>query len=343
MTRKKIFALISFFTVAANSFAAKKNNDVPEWVKNHNAVFSPTEYIAFKGIGNKAETAKNNAASELSYYFSIQVSSKREVNYKSTEISEKNKSTFSSQQNVSNVTNVSTNMNLVAVEFTDVYYDKKSKTYYCVAYMNRESAWYQYKPTVDKARDNFYGFYKKGTEDTDSFSRIRFLGYAYNAATKFLDTISFAQIISESKVMAEYGNDMKVMAKVNSELQSEKIKNKFFITVNEDSSDMVFSAVSGVFNDEGFSITQNRDEATYNVYAEINYNKSQDGKIIVMRPSVRVVVSGNSGDVYSFSSNTPRVTQYTEKRAKEKSAADVAEVVAKNMPEHFRGFMEGGR
>lgn len=343
MIRKRTFVLLSFFAITINVFASKKNNDVPEWVKNHNAVFPPTEYIAFQGSGNKAETAKNNAVSGLSYYFSTQVSSKKELNYKSTEISEKNKSTFFSQQDVSSVTNVSTNMNLVAVEFTDVYYDKKAKTYYCVAYMNIETAWSQYKPTVNRARDNFYGFYKKGTEDTDSFSRIRFLGYAYNAATEFLDTVSFAQIISESKVTAEYGNDMQVMAKVNSVLQSEKIKNKLFITVNEDSSDVVFSAVSGVFNDEGFSITQNRDEATYNVYAEIDYNQSQDGKIIVMRPSVRVVVAGNSGDVYSFSCNTPRVTQYTEKRAKEKSAVAAARAVAENMPKHFRNFMENDK
>lgn len=341
-SRMKKFAWCALFVFFSCAFVFAVDNNIPVWVRNHHTVYPNEKYIAFRASADTSENAKNKAVSEMAFYFQTQVNNRRQVNYESTQITEKGSVSIKEQQDVSNVTDVSTNINLVAVETTEPYYEKQSETYYCVAYMERETAWLQYKPTLDDARGNFYGYYKRGLEDADAFSRIRYLGYAYTAAQEFLDKLSFAQIISESRTSLEYGADMQTMASVNSKQQSEKIRTKLYLAINSDVGDEVFSAVSKVFAGEGFSITQKKSEATYDVSVDINYNQAKDGDVIVMRPSVKVSVNGKSGTAYSFVATASKVAQYTENRARTKAAANIASAVIEKMPDDLVAAMSGG-
>lgn len=336
------FMCVLLMFMSVNTFAATRKKIVPNWVTNHNEVFSPSEYIAFRGNGKTSETAQNNAISEMSYYFQTGVNSIRQVNYTSMQTTENGRISIKEQQGVSNLTSITTNMNLAGVELTEVYYDKKGKTYYCVAYMNRNTAWTQYKPKIDHARNNFYGYYKKGTEDTDVFSRIRYLGYAISSVEEFMDVISFGQMISEAKVLQEYGSDMVVMAETRSKQSAEIINTKIFMQVNDEPGNDVATAISKVFSDVGFSITQDKSRATYVADAQISYNKAQDNNVIVMRPGIVITITGQSGTVYSFSANASRVVQYTENLAKVKSAASISTVVTEKMPDDLVAAMSGG-
>ena len=59
----------------------------------------------------------------------------------------------SEQTTVIDDVKVSSEVNLFALEYTEPYYFKKEKKWYCVAYINRADAWRQCQPQIDGAKN----------------------------------------------------------------------------------------------------------------------------------------------------------------------------------------------
>ena len=100
-------------------------------------------FHCLRGSGDSAEKAKTDAAGALARYFQMTVS----ANLSTTLQSVTSGGAAAEQTTVTDTVQVSSDVQLFALEYTEPYYAKKEARWYCVAYIEREKAWAQYQPT----------------------------------------------------------------------------------------------------------------------------------------------------------------------------------------------------
>lgn len=336
---RKIAWCALFVYISFTCFADEGN--VPLWRTGLKKAFPDSEFISIIGEANTIEGAKNNALAEIAYYFRTSVSSVRDVNYRSLQLTNDDKINSSESREIVTSTSVSTDMELATVQTTEVYFDKASKMYSCAAYMNRDTAWTFYETRVNSAYENFNGFYKRYVAEKDTFSRIKLLGSAIVAGKEFIDALSFAEIISEEKAAKKYGESKNTVATLKSLHEAEKDKVVVFVSVNDEPGSVIYAAVSKIFADEGLTVADAKDKASYDVSVAIDYNASQDGSTIVMTPGIRVTVAKGKSVLYSFADKSDRVVAFTERRAKNQVINAMTKIVEDGLQANFHAAING--
>lgn len=341
MNLKKNCLILSFLIYAVSFLFAKSSPKIPEWVLNYQKEFPDSKYIAQKGTGKKAEDSKNEAASNLSFYFETTVNSRRETNYKSLETEEKNRHKIKTEQETIRETQMTTSTVLNAVEFTEPWYNKKDKTWHCVAYVERKTVWEKYEPTLRASKDTFMAFYIKAQECSDYFGKIRYLGQARKLGEDFLDKISYAQFLSEPLTDSHYKNDLLIFSSLSSLQQEEKNKSSLFVEVSNDSGNLVYSALLKALTDSGFTVIKNKVEAAYAVNASVLFDSYKDGDLLVYSPSVQISIYGKDSSVYSYSKECKKIKAYTENVGERKSLEVISKVVEDAFYDDFNSALSG--
>lgn len=343
MNSKKTYLILAFLIYGASFIFAKSSPKMPEWVLNYQKEFPDSKYIAQKGTGKKAEDSKNEAASNLSFYFETTVNSKRETNYKSFETEEKNRHKIKTEQETIRETQMTTSTILNAVEFTEPWYNKKDKTWHCVAYVERKTVWEKYEPTLRASKDTFMAFYDKANESSDSFEKIRYFGQARKFGEDFLDKISYAQFLSESLTDSHYKNDLLIFSSLSSLQQEEKNKSSLFVEISNDSGNMVYSALSKALTDSGFTVIKNKSETAYLVNASVLFDSYKDGDLLVYSPSIQISIFGKTSAVYSYSKECKKIKAYTQNVGERKSLEAISKVVEETFYNDFNSALSGNK
>lgn len=308
---------------------------------NYESVYPASKYIAQKGTGKKADEAKLNAIANISFYLNTNVNAKREINFKSYETFNGKKTKVQTVQDVERKTYVDTDSSLKALEFTEPWKNKKDKTWYCVAYIKREILWNEYEPVLRVAKDNFAGFYDEFQKSNEPLEKIRLLAMAKEHGYDFLDKISYAQFLSESLTNANYSEDITLLSSLNSLIQKVKNQTQLFITVNNDSGNMIYSTVSQILTDNGFVVTKNRVDCAYKVDVQANLENFKDDDLFVFSPSVNIEFIGNNGVAWSYSRNCSKVKVYTKNAGVKKSIQSIKTELDSSFNEEFNSAVNG--
>ena len=171
---------------------------VPEWITSDvNAVYNENEYIAVVGEGYSTDLARNDALNKLSMYFETTVRSEGVAK----RITVNSSFSSSSEQTIS----VSSNMKLFGVKFTEAFYLKKEKRYYCVAYIDRKDAWTRYESEIKNARDIYTSYYENAVHKVEPINKIKLLGDAQRTGEDFREKLVFANILSKDLTQKTYG------------------------------------------------------------------------------------------------------------------------------------------
>ena len=189
---RKILAAAAMFLCAA--LAPTAPAEKPEWVTGWRAMYPDETYIAQlgKAVGKKAsEESRNNAANTVAQYLQTTVQS--EV-HTTTEFKTETRATGtvgtstkkSSSQNIT----LSVDLTVSSLEFTEPWYDKKEKTWYCLACVSREKAWEQYRPALQSARDKLFAFYKAAEATEEPLYRIRYYAQSLDYEQPFYEAYS---------------------------------------------------------------------------------------------------------------------------------------------------------
>ena len=332
-----------FLLICLTTFCVygKDKNTVPEWVLNYQLVYPESEYIAQKGSGKKSDLAKNEAVANLSYYFETTVNARRESNYKSIQTTENQKYKNTTVQETIRDTSVTSATTLQSVEFTEPFYNKKDKTWHCLAYIKRKNAWTNFEPELRLAKDNFMNYYKKATEENEAFYVIQNLNSALNNGWDFFDKYTYAQFLSEELTSQNYKEDMSIFSSLSSLIQSKKDQCPIFIESSNDYGNQLYSCLSGILRENGFIVTKNKNDCMYTLKGNVSYDAFNDDDLFVYNPSILISINKNTKSLYSYSYEAGTVKAYTKKVAEQKSIDSICKILQNNFNDEFNATVSG--
>ena len=317
--KNKILLLSILLLAYSQAFCAKPKE--PEWLHNYRTFYPDSEYIVQRGRADTEETAKTEALAQIARYFKTSVNANLKTSVQSaTTDSSVDESTF-----VVNDVDVISQVDLFAVEYTDPYYVKKEKKWYCAAFINREKAWIQYRPAVEGAKSDFYAMTRNAEREADPFSKAAAYGAAFRSGKKFLEKLEYARILNAQKE-AEYAPDRESVNEVPSRIAAEKAKCSLYLNVKGDYGNIISSALTKTFSESGLRAAKSAGEANYNADVVVENNALGDDPISVY-PSLEIKITSRDGKtVYSHQTkiNTKTVA-YTLENAQKKSYPILAE------------------
>lgn len=238
---------------------------------------------------------------------------------------------------VQNGTQVSSQVEFFGVEYTEPYYMKKEKKWYCVAYINRDRAWEQYVPQIEQAKKIFYGFYDRAELEKEPVFAISYYKSAWEKSSDFLAKLEYGRLIhpAEEKL---YTQDRNAVANIPSVIESLKNQISVKIEIEGDYLNIVETALEESFKDAKFAVSR-----TGNYKAEVLVDPNVNGKNpLAVYPSVDLKLIGITGEtVYSYKYRlTNRTVAYTLETAQKKSYPILAENILKTVPAELKELSE---
>ena len=307
----------------AGCAGAPRGEAMPEWVTNHRTVYPDTEYLAQRGSGKSAEAAQTDAMSQIARYFQTNVS----ANLSTTMQSITSGASVDERTTVVDDVRVSSEVSLFALEHTEPYYLKKEKKWYCVAYMNRATAWKQYKPQIDGALKTFLGQYENAAAEGDPFTRISRCKTAWDAGGTLLEKLEYGRIISP-KDEAAYSAERDKVAQIPVIAETAKKECTVFIDAPGDYNRTIEQAVSTALSKCGLTVAKTAAGANYTASVLIDDGESGSEPLSIM-PAVSIKITGRGGNsVYSYETAAKeKAVAYTLENAKKKAYPALAKEI----------------
>lgn len=341
---KKIFLFFLLICFCINvSFiyasGSTEGSEKPKWVNNVDLVYTADKYIAKQGIGETAESAKNNAANELATFLKANVSSQLKSELLDVQAKSNDSKSSASFESFSEQITISVDVDLFALEYTDPYFNNKDKCYYVVAFISREKAFEYCVAELDVAKMNFYNFYDKVKEQDDSFTRLMNLFSARKSTEEFVQKYVYCSLFAPEKVKANYFNDLNTVLQIESEIKAEQMKMPLYVKVNIDSSNTIFQSVSNVLISKGFTVINSQLNDGYTVDVSVNLNESiekvGDDDVFVTYPDATISIMNNTKTLYSMNVSTQKNVSFTEKKSKSKSCSMLATKILEDFSNSF--------
>ena len=339
---KKNIVRLFFLMMILSACFAKPTTKEPSWFGPGNTlytVFPRNDFMAFRGEGNTEEAAKADGLSKIASNISATISDRRATETRTMEsVTSTGEVNVTEDTTTSAATSVESKVDLIGLEYSEVYLDKKAKRYYCVVYIDIQNAMRRMKPQIEDAKTVFYSSYDKALAETDDILSCAYYKSAAIAGSKFLEKLSDAYAINPDIEMNYRSDREKIMA-IPSVIQ-QKIQNSTMkMTVSGDYGNIISTAISDIFNQMGFTVDRN--SGVYNLNVKISDNgvqqNSDDYSAYAIFPSVVInLVNKDGRTVYSYelkSQKTVSITSFEE--ARRRGYPKVANEIKAGMPKDF--------
>lgn len=329
----KIILCLLLFALAGITFAkpAEKN---PSWVNDVESEFPQRRYIAKCGSGKKADSAKADALSLIAAYLKTTVESKLTVTASDTG------KRASEKVQLDESINVFSDIQLSGVEYTEVYYSKKNRRYYCTAYIDRNYAWKIYEPEVKSQQKLFYEFYNKAEEllKSDPLAAGSYFDKAVLQGNKFLAALEYGCLLNDS-AQAIYGNDRNIVASVPKK-QKEAVESILVkVETAGDYQNIITAKIKKELTQCGFILTENEAAAKYKAVLTVNQNleiedPGTDTELFVAAPEIQFVLEtkNKSRIIYSY---TKQAGEKTPAYAKNNALKKSLDLLGKEIADDF--------
>ncbi len=329
MNKKKLSIFSIFYLELLFLFA--KAAKMPDWVQNYRKVYPDSEYLCQRGSGKSAEEAKTDATGALARYFKMNVN----ANLSTTMTSISSRTEIQEETSIINDVQVMSQVDFFGLEYTEPYYFKKEKKWYCVAFINRENAWIQYKPQIEIAKNTFDGLLKKVEKDSDSFTKLKSLKTAWQKGKDLIEKLEYGRLISPTKE-SEYSSSRDIFSELPVIFEETKSKCKTFIKVQGDYNRIFTTGISTILSECGFDVVKNYDESTYIAEVVIEDN-STGGEPLAITPTVNIkIVSKNDKTVYSYEIfSDEKTVSYTLENAQKKAYPKLTEQIKAALKNEF--------
>lgn len=332
-----IFLLLFFFTI--NCYSANKK-DIPSWVfPNWETEFNDDVYlrqrasIPGKNTEEMALRVKTEALAQIARYISSSVN----ANIKTSLLSLDNSGSIDEISIVQNEVAVNSEVELFGVEYTEPYYLKSEKRWYCVAYINRDKAWEQYSPKIESEKEVFYGFLRQAQSENEPLLAISYYKEALRSAEKYLTVLEYGRLIHPAKEKKLYSQDRKEISKIPSTISMLLKSISVSLDITGDYSNIVETAIENAFKTAGLTVSK---KGSYIAEVLVESNVFGENPLVVF-PSIDLKLNGVTGEtVYSYKNRlSNRTTAYTLESAQKKSYPFLAEDIEKTMPEELKQLL----
>lgn len=329
MNKNKSLIIYLLFFIFLNICYAKSRK-VPLWTSYEtiNKIFPKTDFIARIGTGTNENSAKLNADSELSLYFSANI-----------------KNTISSSENYLNNNDIPLiqkqfsknillegNSELFGLQHTDYFYDKKRKTFIICAYINKKAAWNLIEPKLSEIQDSINFLYKESQKQEENFLKILELNSVLQKSDEFFNLYFFAM-----EIMPQKAKNFSLVQEVIKNAKNESLKLKqecaIFVNVQGDSFERIKTKISEIFSKNGFSVaTLKNEKFSYFVDATVNTDVLENNNFFVCYPQISIYIKNTSGKtIFSFSKNYEKIASYTKESCKQMALARLENEINENV------------
>ena len=221
MLKKALFVLTVFISIIFLSCnSVPKETPAPDWFVNTEAVYPDSQYIAIIGEGFSKPESLAAAEQELGKYFGQNVKSTVTA---TEEWSGNDKEGYVNNKNLNKEYTITFDVDLFAVKKTKPWYNADTGSFFVCAYIDRESAFEMYRPTIIKARTDFHNFYNDSIDETDLYKKLDWLEETDNIGTQYLNVLNFAQCIKPSAADI-YKKDIEAISEIKNELKAIQIE-----------------------------------------------------------------------------------------------------------------------
>ncbi len=329
--------ILSFVALIFEACVFAATPAVPKWLSDGvDSVYSRDKYIAFIGEGKTSEAAKNNATSAIAGYLNTSI--KRETE-SSSEMSNNGKITAIDNR-ISNRIKIKSEVNnLFGIEYSESYRDKKRKTYYCVAFIDRAKAWEQIQPTINLALKTFLDFYEKALAEEEFINKLDLLYKADDRAWDLLLRLDYGRLFAPSQE-AEYQQQRDKAASVPLLIDSAKKGCIVYLDVTGDYNKLITAAVQDALIESGFKVVKSKDKANYTANVIIENNETGSDPLAII-PELDMSLDYKDGTtILSYSANCEKkFVAYSLETAQRKAFPDFSVIVNEELTVKLLGLM----
>lgn len=305
MNGKLAFSL--FFLFLAFSVYAVKN---PSWLTSPEIEFPSKDFLRAVGEAYTEKKAKSDALSEIALNFKANARVLNKSIQNLEIFSDDDRTNYSKSQTMHQEMEISSDVDLFCVQFTDSFYNKKSKKYSVLAYINRDEASKVLQAKIEPLRKeikNLSSFAKAETEKLYIvFDYQRAKAYA-ELVQKYIEDV----IVLKPSLINVYEKDLGLISEINSFSLAQKNKISFYASCEEKEYSSVVAGLASILEESGFIYSKNKKNADYAIDIKISFReeKYDIGKFV--RPDVIASVINKKGEaVASYSKAYPRYGGY---------------------------------
>ena len=306
--------------------AALPTNPAP-WDSSPSAIrqlFPDDEYIAQRGQGATRAAAEAQAASELARFLTSQISVSRGYQIVTTNAGE-NISTHDEAY-------INSQINLFGIRYADdAYYRKDLREWRTVAWIERAEAWAVYGPGFRRQADSFLALFNAAEDEKDTFKKALLFMAAdsFSRTSAFEDANLFGQILDPGRMNTEFGLVRTNLAALPQKLDSAKRSASVYIDCPLDFESLVSNAFAASFSALGFPVASTPNNAAAVCRITVDEGMQQRDLGIFYNPSLRAVITGLSGTIFSYTAEAERASAVTPDVAKRRAYQSLADEVNK--------------
>ncbi len=332
----KKFASFMILALTASIFAFARD---PKWLSDRESVYPEEKYIARVGRGEDPDIAKAKALGDIASFFKAQVRSETSAN-------QKIKSTGSEVQKeytIDQSTMIVSQMDLVAVDYSEIYYAKKEKVYYVVAFIDRDAAWSAYEPEILKAKNNYESLYDLALGTKEQILRYKYLYKSRDEGYSLISKLYFGFLINPSK-KAEYKDTIYEISSdaVFGTLDEQDIP--LYLNVEGDQGGIITSAITDIFSNFGFIISTTQSAScNYTLTVSIDDNLTVSDDIYAIYPFVEIRLSNRdkTETFYTWNKRWAKTANFSLKQCQQRAYPKIAEEIKTAVSEDYRENLMG--
>ncbi len=251
---KKIVIIFVLIAIAQPLFAAK----APDWINGSSTKYSEKAYLIGVGVGDTLDGARSSARAEIAKIFKSRIVQLGQETRSEHTSQEGTSSQFEMQQDTSLSTSVSTDELLHGVKITETWHNKKSRTYYALAVLNKRKTRQALMHQIADQEEIVTGSLTQAKRSISALDKLRALNSGLEAMNRkdeliarkqVLDPVVVADISSGTTRAGIEKQRMDVIGKIRFSLQTDDTPN-LAARLTEKITGMGFTTVPDVADQE---------------------------------------------------------------------------------------------
>ena len=269
----------------------------PEAMHQH---FPVSRFIAHQGRGATREDAEMDGLARIARYFSTEVYS--HILVYMAEHEQDGVIELVTMTEIESYTR--SQLNLFTVRFaTDSFFDKRTREWFTVAYINRDEAWRVYFPNVRLKTETFNELFYVAENELNPFRQaLRFITIKdFIRSPEFLNVIEFGQLLHPVRMNEAFSVVRSDMARLFQLSDTTRRNAPVYIYVPDDFESMIINAFTEEFRNLGFPVANDREQASVVCHIIVSEGRQVRELGIFYHPSLRVVISSGEDVLFTLS------------------------------------------
>ena len=330
---KSCSALLSMFaTLIALASCASVPSEPAAWDASPGAmrhVFPDSEFIAEQGRGATRAAAEANASASLAQFFSSEIASRIAIR---EQYQEQNGAAQASTE-IESETFVQSQVTLFGIRHAqDAYFDKRSREWVTVAYIDRAEAWKVFALRFTQQSQAFARLFDVAETESDFFRKA----LRYTAAQDFArlpdfrSAESLGQLLDPAKMAAEFATTLASLSALPQKAADARRNAPVFIDISSDFESLLQNAFAQKFASLGFPVAKNSDSAAAVCLVTVEEGRQDRQLGIFYFPKVQTTLTSPAGTLFTFSTEADQQSAVTADVAKRRAYQALAEAVQTN-------------